>query len=190
MTNQIPEITHLDNQFLVAMPQLQDKTFSQSVTYMCEHDDDGAFGLVINKALGVNLSQIFVQLNITPGPEFVDQPVLAGGPVHIDQGFILHKEKGDWKHSSAISEEIYLTTSLDVLDAIANGEGPEEFLVTLGCASWGAGQLEQEMAANSWLSSDVSDEVLFHLPLAARVSAAAQTIGIDINLLSPDIGHA
>lgn len=186
----MPEFTRLDNQFLVAMPQLQDLVFSQSVTYLCEHDDQGAFGLVVNKPLGVNLSQIFVQLNITPAPEFVDHPVLAGGPVHVDQGFILHKEKGDWKNTAAVSEQLYLTTSLDVLEAIADGNGPKEFLVTLGCASWGAGQLEEEMAANSWLTSDGSDEILFHLPHDARAHAAAQTIGIDLHLLSPDIGHA
>ncbi|MDF1643431.1 MAG: YqgE/AlgH family protein [Pseudomonadales bacterium] len=190
MKSQISEFTRLNDQLLVAMPQLQDLTFSQSVTYLCEHDDDGAFGLVINKPLGVNLSQIFVQLNITPGSEFIDQPILAGGPVHVDQGFILHKEKGDWSSSTAVSEQLYLTTSLDVLEAIANGEGPKEFLVTLGCASWSAGQLEEEMAANSWLTSHVSGEILFHLPHDARAHAAAETIGIDLNLLSPDVGHA
>ncbi len=190
MENQTADFTHLNNQFLVAMPQLQDSMFAQSVTYLCEHNKDGAFGLVINKPLGVNLSQIFVQLNISTDEAFVDQPVLAGGPVHVDQGFILHKEKGDWKHSSAVSDEIYLTTSLDILAAIGIGKGPQEYLVALGCASWSAGQLDQEMAANSWLTSPISDEVLFHLPHEARVQAAAQTIGINLNLLSPDVGHA
>ena len=190
MENKTADFTRLNDQFLVAMPQLQDPTFAQSVTYLCEHNDKGAFGLVINKPMGVNLSQIFVQLNITPGPNFVDQPVLSGGPVHIEQGFILHKQPGDWKSSLAMSEELYLTTSLDILEAVAIGEGPEEYLVTLGCASWSAGQLEEEMAANAWLTSQTSDEVLFHLPHDARVNGAAQIIGIDLNLLSPEVGHA
>ncbi|MBV1914376.1 MAG: YqgE/AlgH family protein [Pseudomonadales bacterium] len=182
--------THLNNRFLVAMPQLQDRLFAQSVTYLCEHDENGAFGLVVNKPLGVDLSQIFVQLNITPGADFIDQPVLAGGPVHIEQGFILHKDGGDWKHTAEVADNLYLTTSLDILESIANGHGPEEYLVTLGCASWGKGQLDDEMLANSWLTCNVSDEVLFHLPHDARASAAAQIIGIDLSLLSPDVGHA
>ena len=190
MESHYSESTRLNNRFLVAMPQLQDRLFAQSVTYLCEHDEDGAFGLVVNKPLGVNLSQIFVQLNITPGANFIDQPVLAGGPVHIEQGFILHKGRGDWKHSAEVADDLYLTTSLDVLESIANGNGPEEYLVTLGCASWGKGQLDDEMLANSWLTSQVSDEVLFHLPHDARASAAAQIIGIDLSLLSPDVGHA
>ena len=190
MESQSTDSSYLSNRFLVAMPQLQDQLFAQSVTYLCEHDSDGAFGLVINKPLGVDLSQIFVQLNITPGTDFIDQRVLAGGPVHIEQGFILHKEKGDWQHSTAVGDNLYLTTSLDVLEAIAEGNGPEQYLVTLGCASWGEGQLDDEMLANSWLTCQVSDEVLFHLPYEARASAAAQIIGIDLNLLSPDVGHA
>lgn len=174
----------LSNHLLIAMPGMEDPNFSASVTLICEHNDEGALGIVINKPLQLQLSDVFEQL------AHADSPVLQGGPVGLDQGFVLHGPGSTFESSLAVSGDIHLTFSSDVLDAMATGDGPDKFLVALGYAGWGAGQLEDEMLANSWLSVPATSEIVFDLPFEQRWTAAAQTLGIDITQIAPDAGHA
>lgn len=182
---------YFKNQLLIAMPHLADPNFSHSVTYICEHNRYGAMGIVINLASTATLGDVFDQLNIShASPKLAQQAVLAGGPVQINRGFILHKPKGNWEGSLETGDGIYLTVSKDVIEAIANNEGPDEFIIALGYAGWAAGQLEEELAQNSWLTAPVDENILFHLPYESRWQATAKAIGVDINLLATQPGHA
>jgi putative transcriptional regulator len=181
----------LRNHFLLAMPGLDEGIFAHSITYICEHGESGAMGLVINQALDLSLAEIFDHLEIETRRDFSDIPVLAGGPVQIDHGFVLHRPcEREWDASIRVTPEVILTTSQDVLKAIARGEGPEDYLIALGYAGWSAGQLEQEISHNNWLTLPARTDILFHTPCEGRVSAAADMLGIDMNLISAQAGHA
>jgi putative transcriptional regulator len=182
----------LTNHFLIAMPQLADPNFFHTVTYICEHTDEGALGIVINRPLAdMRLGQILSHMDITvANPQVAAQAVYMGGPVQQERGFVVHQPLGEWEATLKINDDIGITTSRDVLAAMAEGRGPERALVALGYAGWGAGQLEQEMADNAWLSGPADIRILFELPDERRWEAAAALLGVDVNLLSGDIGHA
>ena len=181
----------LTNQFLVAMPQLADPNFFHSVTYICQHNDEGALGVIINQPMDMLLGDIFKHLEISSEDKHLNQqPVYFGGPVQQEQGFILHSPSKNWEGTLFISDDIALTTSSDILNDIAKHSGPQKSLIALGYAGWGAGQLEQEMADNAWLSVPADPEVIFKLPTEARWQAAASLLGIDLKTLSEDVGHA
>lgn len=180
----------LINHFLIAMPGLADPNFFHTVTYICEHDADGAMGIVINRPLDLNLGDILSHMDITATPDTAPLPVFQGGPVQTERGFVVHSPLGNWEATLQVSEQIGVTSSQDVLASIAAGEGPQRSLIALGYAGWGAGQLEQEMADNVWLSGPATAEVLFDTPVEKRWGAAAGLLGVDLTLLSSDAGHA
>lgn len=181
----------LKDHFLLAMPTLSEGIFSHSITYICEHGESGAMGIVINQPLELSVGEIFEHLQIDSPRDFGDEPVLAGGPVQIDHGFVLHRGHSDsWEASLKVTGEITLTTSRDILRAIACGTGPEDHLIALGYAGWSAGQLEQELAENSWLSLPADSNIIFNTPTERRLGAAAALLGIDMNLISGEAGHA
>jgi len=182
---------YLTNQFLIAMPGLEDPNFFHSVTYICEHNDSGALGLVINRPLGMQLDEILQHVQLDQAePEARQIPVHLGGPVQQDRGFVLHEPLGEWDATLKVTDRIGITSSMDILQAIARNEGPEHTLITLGYAGWGAGQLEQEMAENAWLSGPAHPDILFDTPDEERWKAAAASLGIDLDLLSGEAGHA
>jgi len=181
----------LRDHFLLAMPGLSEGIFSHSITYICEHGESGAMGIVINQPLDLSVEEIFEHLQIIPTRDFSDIPVMAGGPVQIDHGFVLHRDKStSWEASLKVTEEITLTTSRDILRAIARDKGPAEHLIALGYAGWSAGQLEHELAENSWLTLPASSDIIFSTPADQRQAAAAAMLGIDMNLISGEAGHA
>jgi putative transcriptional regulator len=172
------------------MPGLADSYFGGTVTYLCEHNADGAMGLVINRESDMMLVELLAQLGIAAPGAGRDAPVLEGGPVGGERGFVLHTGAQRFDASLELADGLVLTTSLAALEAIAAGTGPERFLVALGFAGWGPGQLEQELLDNAWLSCPASLDVLFDVPFEKRVMAAAATLGIDFRLLSGHAGHA
>ncbi|MEE4203970.1 MAG: YqgE/AlgH family protein [Halieaceae bacterium] len=180
----------LRDHFLIATPALNEGFFARSVTYICEHGESGAMGVVINHPLEVELPEILehLELEVTSTPK--DPLVLAGGPVQIDHGFVLHRGPTGWESSMRVGRDVLLTTSRDVLAAIARGEGPKDYLVALGYAGWDAGQLEEELTQNSWLTVPADNDILFNTPVERRLAAAGQKIGIDIDLMSGEAGHA
>ena len=181
----------LANQLLIALPTLADPNFSRSVTLICQHDADGAMGVTINRPSEYTLGEVFRQMGIESDDDALcARPVLAGGPVHPERGFVLHDGQREWDSTLAITDGLFVTTSRDVLEAIANGDGPALATVALGCAGWGAGQLEQELVENSWLTVPADPEVLFALPLTERWQAAADRIGVDLSRVSGYSGHA
>ena len=183
--------TWYTNQLLIAMPGMLDPNFSTTVTLICEHNDEGALGIVINRPTTLKLSGLFEQLSVDdPDPEAAENPVLAGGPVGPERGFVLHGPEQSYENTLAVSEDIRLTLSRDIIDAMATGDGPERTLVALGYAGWESGQLENEMLANSWLNVPATPELVFETPFAERWDYAARTLGIDIAAMSPDAGHA
>ncbi|MGR9099602.1 MAG: YqgE/AlgH family protein [Gammaproteobacteria bacterium] len=184
------QTTSLTNQFLIAMPNLGDPNFSHTVTLMCQHNEDGALGIVVNRPTTMKLEDIFMQMEIkaTDG-QSKDIPVYAGGPVQQERGFVLHTLGDKWDSSLPISDSIALTTSRDILEAIAVGKGPEKILIALGYAGWGEGQLEREIRENAWLNTPSSHQILFDTPVDQRWNAAALQMGIDIRLLSTQAGH-
>ena len=185
------EPTALANQLLVALPSLADPNFARAVALICQHDDDGAMGVVVNRVSEYTLGDVFEQMGIESGDEALRaSPVLAGGPVHPERGFVIHDGDHGWDSSLEIVDGLYVTTSRDVLEAIARGEGPGHAAVALGCAGWGAGQLEYELTENSWLTVPADDELLFDTPLEARWQAAAGRIGVDMARIADYSGHA
>jgi putative transcriptional regulator len=181
----------LRDHFLLAMPRLSEGIFSQSITYICEHGESGAMGIVINRPLDLSVSEIFEHLQISTQRDFSEMPVMAGGPVQMDHGFVLHRYcDKTWEASVKITSEITLTTSRDILRAIATDSGPSDHLIALGYAGWTAGQLEQELAENSWLTLPGSSDIIFSTPAEQRLEAAAALLGIDMNLISGQAGHA
>lgn len=180
----------LTHHFLIAMPALEDPNFSRTVTYVCEHNEDGALGIVINRPSELVLGDLLSHLEIDCEAECARAPVHVGGPVQRERGFVLHPTAGDWDASLEIGGSISVTTSRDILEALAAGTGPARFLVALGYAGWGPGQLEQEMADNAWLSGPAEASVLFDTGDAERWRAAAALLGVDLSLLSSDSGHA
>ena len=181
----------LANQLLIALPTLADPNFSRSVALVCQHDDEGAMGLVVNRASEYTLGEVFRQMGIdSDDAQLNARQVLAGGPVHPERGFVLHDGAREWDSSLAITDGLYVTTSRDVLEAMACGQGPDSALVALGCAGWGAGQLEHELVENSWLTVPADPELLFALPLEARWQAAAGRIGVDLARVADYSGRA
>lgn len=181
----------LTNQLLIALPALAETNFSRSVALICQHDDDGAMGIVVNRRSEYTLGEVLGQMGLEGGSEEMRaQPVLAGGPVHPERGFVLHDGGPRWDSTLAITDSLFLTTSRDILEAMARGEGPENAIVALGCAGWGSGQLEHELTENDWLTAPADAELLFQLPLEARWQAAAGRIGVDFAHLADYSGHA
>ena len=181
----------LRDHFLLAMPCLSQGIFSHSITYICEHGESGAMGIIINQALDLSVNEIFEHLQIAPLADYSGEPVMAGGPVQMDHGFVLHRGSArSWEASIKVTPEITLTTSRDILRAIARNEGPQDHLIALGYAGWSAGQLEQELADNSWLTLPGDSEIIFGTPADQRLGAAAAVLGIDMNLISTQAGHA
>ncbi len=181
----------LANQFLIALPALADSPFARTVTLICQHDAEGAMGVVVNRPAEYTLGDVFEQMGIDSEDDALRaQPVLAGGPVHPERGFVLHDGKGEWDSSLEIADGLSVTTSRDILEAMARGEGPRHVAVALGCAGWGAGQLEHELVDNSWLTAPADGEILFALPLQQRWQAAAARIGVDMTRMADYSGHA
>jgi putative transcriptional regulator len=181
----------LTHQFLIAMPAMADPNFSGSVIYICEHSDKGALGLVINRPTELTLAALFdkidLKLEIAP---WKDAPVFFGGPVQTERGFVLHQPSGSYSSSLSVADDIALTTSKDVLEAVADGNGPPKMLVTLGYSGWGAGQLESEIAQNAWLTVAAQPDVIFDTPVEQRFDAALKLLGIAPTQLSSLSGHA
>lgn len=186
---------NLANHFLIAMPSMQDPMFGGTVIYLCEHNDRGALGVVINKPTDMNietlLERININLDITPDScSETKKLVMFGGPVQDDRGFVLHAPIGDYSSTMKISDQIAFTTSRDVLEAVANGRGPKRLLVSVGYAGWSAGQLEEEIIKNGWLTVPAEPSIVFDLPIEQRFSAAMKLLGIDPIMLSTQAGHA
>jgi putative transcriptional regulator len=187
---------NLTNQFLIAMPGMADPTFAGSVVYLCEHTENGALGLVINKPVDIKLRNLFekVELSLTR-EDLADAPVYFGGPVQTERGFVLHERLGDdgspYNSTLAIAGgALDMTTSKDVLEALADGAGPRKLLITLGYSGWSAGQLEDEIARNGWLTVDADPQIIFDTPIDQRYDRAVSLLGIDPHMLSQEAGHA
>lgn len=181
----------LARQFLIAMPGLQDPNFFHGVTYICEHTEQGAMGIVVNRLLDIGMDEVLRQMNIETELDAVRQmPIFLGGPVQRERGFVLHKPHGDWDVTMKVGDEIGVTSSRDILAAIATGDGPRECLIALGYAGWGPGQLEREMAENAWINVPANDTIIFETPCEQRWEAAAALTGIDMRRLSAHVGHA
>ena len=182
---------HLADHFLIAMPGLQDPNFAHTVTYVCEHNEQGTMGIVVNRPMQLQLGDMLEQLDIKPThPEAAELPVFLGGPVQTDRGFVLHSDDRRWDSTMRVTPEVSVTTSKDILEAIAQGRGPSYTLIALGYAGWSSGQLDAEMSANAWLSGPADSDILFRLPAQERWLAAARLLGVDMNLLSGEAGHA
>ena len=185
------DFASLKSQLLIAMPTLQDPNFSRTVTYMCEHGEHGAMGIVVNRPTELKLADVLRHMEIEGGlGEAGDQIVYLGGPVEEERGFVLHTHTDPWDSTLPVTAEISVTTSRDILEAMARGEGPAHTLVALGYAGWGAGQLENELQENAWLSGPADNSILFNMPAEDRWEAAARLLGVDVNLLSSEAGHA
>ncbi|MEP7097717.1 MAG: YqgE/AlgH family protein [Dokdonella sp.] len=185
------ETAPLTNQFLIAMPALLDPNFARGVAFLCQHGEDGAMGLMINRLSEYCLGDVLAQMNMRSDlAEVIEAPVLIGGPVQPERGFVLHAPNGSWESSYRISEQISVTTSRDILAAIAVGDGPRHAIVALGYSGWSPGQLEQELCENHWLTGPASEQVLFETPLEDRWEAAAGLVGINMSQLASYAGHA
>lgn len=183
---------NLCNQFLIAMPDMSDKTFARSVTYICEHSNDGSMGLIINTPSVMLLGEIYSQLKLSCNDNSVDRRLLTGGPVQPERGFVLHSPSTTkiWESTLAITNDVNLTTSADIMASLAEGEGPTHYLPVLGYAGWEGGQLEEEIANNEWLTVQANTQILFHASYEQRWAMAAKLLGVDLNLISNAAGHA
>src|SRR3981189_1724518 len=171
---------NLTNHFLIAMPNMADPYFSRTLTYICEHNDQGALGLVVTRPIDMTLQALFERLSLTLRDAYLaDAPIYFGGPVQTDRGFVLHEPAGNWQSTLRVRDVIGLTTSKDILEAVGRGEGPKRMLVTLGYAGWSPGQLEQELSQNAWLTVEAKDAILFDIPAEERLAQAMQLLGID-----------
>ena len=189
--NNIETTGYLDQQVLIAMPGMVDSNFSGSVTLLCQHNDEGAIGITINRLSDYSLGEIFSQLHLECADETIcSMQVLEGGPVAPDRGFVLHSPHEGYESSMAVGPEIMVTTSRDVLAAIADGGGPEKFIIALGYAGWGGGQLEGELRENAWLSVMADSNIVFDMPVPGRFDGALGRLGIEADRLHSDIGHA
>ena len=185
----------LTNQFLIAMPGMADDTFAGSVVYMCEHTEKGALGLVINKPIDIKLKNLFEKVELPlEREELAELPVYFGGPVQTERGFVLHEKQGDdgsaYSSTMSVPGGLAMTTSKDVLEAMSSGTGPKRVLVTLGYSGWQAGQLEDEIGRNGWLTVDADPAVIFDTPIEQRYERAVALLGIDPRMLSQEAGHA
>jgi putative transcriptional regulator len=182
---------NLTHHFLIAMPAMQEGFFAGTLTYICEHNENGALGIVVNRPISLNLGELFDQVNIPlTEARLVKLPVHFGGPVQTERGFVLHDTPGNWDSTLRINDKLSLTTSKDILEAISEGNGPRNMIVTLGYAGWDQGQLEHEITENTWLTVSASEHILFDLPAEERLPAAMALIGVDYASLAEDAGHA
>ncbi|HZW87052.1 MAG TPA: YqgE/AlgH family protein [Gallionella sp.] len=182
---------NLTHHFLIAMPAMQEGFFAGTLTYICEHNENGALGIVINRPISITLGEMFDQIKIPMHqPALEKMPVHFGGPVETERGFVLHDTQGSWQSTLRINDKLALTTSKDILEALGEGNGPRNLLVTLGYAGWDQGQLEHEMAENTWLTVPASEHILFDLPPEERLPAAMALLGVDYASLVEDAGHA
>jgi putative transcriptional regulator len=187
----MPDFESLNNQFLIAMPALNDPNFSRTVTLICEHTPDGALGVTINRQLDLSIENIFEQLDIkTTHSDLPIAHVYQGGPVQENRGFVLHKPIGNWESTLTIADDLGLSTSQDILQAMASGKGPAQCLLALGYAGWGPGQLEYEIRENTWLSGPADHKIIFETKLDKRWLAAAESMGVDLNSIHGEAGHA
>lgn len=183
--------TSFINNLLIAMPTLTDPNFARTVTLICEHSEEGAMGIVINRPTTLTLREILEQLGVeVKDPKYSEIPVYFGGPVQNSRGFVIHKPIGNWEATLSVHGELGISTSRDILEAIGRHEGPQHYLVALGYAGWGAGQLEKEISENSWLNVPATREILFDLQAEHRWKAAAKLGGVDLTLISSEAGHA
>jgi len=181
----------LTNHFLIAMPTLADPNFFHTVTYLCEHNEEGAMGIVVNRPLELQFQELLEQLELeTTDPKLAQLPIYQGGPVQTERGFVLHSNEGEWTSSIQVTDNIVMTVSQDIIEAIALGGGPDKYLIALGYAGWGDGQIEHELADNTWLNGPADCSIIFDLPIEQRWSAAAAHLGVELSRLSTDIGHA
>ncbi len=195
MARMAQERIDLTNQFLIAMPGMADDAFAGSVVYMCEHNEKGALGLVINKPISLTMGHLFAKVDLSlDREELATRPVFYGGPVQTERGFVLHEpldEEGmHYNATLAVPGGLEMTTSRDVLEALSNGAGPKKLLITLGYSGWAAGQLEEEIGRNGWLTVDAAPEIIFETPVEERYTRALGLLGIDPRMLSPEAGHA
>jgi putative transcriptional regulator len=182
----------LQNYLLIASPSMDDPYFARTVTYICEHNENGAMGLIINQPVGMKLKELVEQID--DKAEVIDEKaediILAGGPVSQDRGFILHTSQPGWASSLTMTTEVMVTTSKDIISSLGNKDAPEKSLIMLGYAGWTAGQLEEEIQTSSWLMVEADTEILFDTPIHKKWETAVQRLGIDVWQLGPDIGHA
>ncbi len=182
---------NLTNHFLIAMPAMDDPYFSKTLIYVAEHNDQGALGLIVNRPIDMDLATLFERIDVPlESPDLGKLPVYFGGPVQTDRGFVLHRPVGNWQSTLAVTPEVGLTSSRDVLLAVGKEGLPSEVMVTLGYSGWGAGQLENELAQNAWLTVPANSHILFDLPFEERLPSAMETLGIDFANLSEKAGHA
>ena len=187
MTNPTFDLT---NQLLIAMPHMHDAFFNETVILICDHNEQGAMGLVINQPIQLKLSKILQELKFTPHQNFQEATVFLGGPVQSQMGLVLHPPLGKWKSSFKLSEEAALTSSLDILEALSRGDAPKNALLMMGYAGWGPGQLEQELASNAWLTAPATQQLIFNTPTPQKWRIAAKSIGVDLDKISSQVGHA
>ena len=181
----------LKGQFLIAMPSMLDFNFSQTVTCLSEHTADGAMGIVVNRVIpSLMAGTIFKELKIDHTASAAEIPIHLGGPVHENEIFILHGQPFSWEGCLRITPTLALSNTIDLIEAIARGEGPEAFLISLGCAGWGPGQLESEISQNAWLTCPVDEKIIFESNVDTRWEEAVRVLGIDPVLLSDTPGHA
>lgn len=185
----LPEL-NLANHFLIAMPSMLDPIFGGAVIYICEHNAGGALGVIINKPTDMSMDDLFERIELEQHAPMADKPVMFGGPVQEDRGFVLHAPLGEFSSSMKVTEEVAFTTSRDVLEAIAAGQGPQRFLASVGYSGWSEGQLEDEIGRNGWLTVAADPAILFDVPLDARYAAAIKLLGIDPMMLTSEAGHA
>jgi len=182
---------NLTNHFLIAMPSMADPYFARTLTLLCEHNDQGALGLVVNRPIDMTLAALFERLNLAADARpLAETPVYFGGPVQTDRGFVLHSPVGKWSSTLSVHARLGLTTSRDILEAVSQGAGPERMIVTLGYSGWAAGQLEEELRQNAWLTVAARDSIMFDVPAEERLPAAMELLGVSYATLADGAGHA
>jgi putative transcriptional regulator len=182
---------NLTHHFLIAMPAMTDPYFAKTLTYICEHNEQGALGVVINRRIDLDFQALFEQIKIPlQDQRLAANPVHYGGPVQMDRGFVLHQPEGEWQSSLKVADGVALTTSKDILEAVGRGEGPDRIFISLGYAGWEAGQLEYELAQNAWLTVPAVPSLIFDEPEETRLAAAMEMLGVDFASLSEGAGHA
>ncbi len=182
---------NLTDHFLIAMPAMNDPCFSRTLVYIAEHNEQGALGVIVNRPIDMSLATLFDKIELSMDAKgFANLPIFFGGPVQTDRGFVLHRPVGEWQSTLAVNQHVGLTSSRDVLQAVASRGEPRDILVALGYSGWSAGQLEQELAQNAWLTVAADPHILFDLPYEERLASAMERLGINFTHLAADAGHA
>ncbi|HEV2613520.1 MAG TPA: YqgE/AlgH family protein [Gammaproteobacteria bacterium] len=185
------ESQYYQNHFLVAMPSMEDPSYHHTVMFICEHNENGAVAIIINRPTTISLADVLSDMKINVQDDVVRHiPVLFGGPVHQERGFVVHRPKGAWRSTLLAGEDIFITTSKDILEALAIHQGPKDVLIALGCCAWEPGQLEQEILANTWLTMPATSQITFDIPFDTRYTEAMGLLGINLANLSDEAGHA